>query len=64
MMTANDGKNVALIMEGGCYSGGLEVGHYINANPDTLYTFNYVPVEVRSMYDPYTVWANSGYNLG
>ena len=45
---------------GGCYPGG-EVGYYIDALPDKLYKLDYVPVEVRSRYDPYTAWAEQGY---
>jgi hypothetical protein len=52
-----------LAVDTGCYEGG-EPGHYRYAKPDTLYKFEFVPVEVRSRYDPYTVWAYSDYNLG
>jgi hypothetical protein len=35
----------------------------VRAKSDKLYSFNYVPVEVRQTYDPYTVWASSGYTI-
>lgn len=46
--------------EGGCYTDNA-VGYYTWAKPDKQYKLEYVPVEVRSMYDPYVAWAESGY---
>jgi hypothetical protein len=51
------------MLDGGCFKDD-EPGYYVKAQPDTLYKFDYIPVEVRSVYDPYTVWTASGYNLG
>ena len=60
---SQDFTSDAFILDGGCYEND-EVGYYVDALPDKLYKFDYVPVEVRSKYDPYTVWAENGYNLG
>lgn len=51
------------MLEGGCYQND-EPGYYVKAEPDHLYKFDYIPVEVRQVYDPYTVWSQSDYNLG
>jgi hypothetical protein len=51
-----------LSVNGGCYANG-DVGYYVKAKPDKLYKFDYVPVEVRQTYDPYVVWAQSGYTI-
>lgn len=48
---------------GGCFEND-DPGYYEQAKPGWRYDFNYVPIEVRSKYDPYTAWAESEYNLG
>ena len=63
MIYSEDGKTGAMQVDGGCYAND-EVGYYVPAQPDKQYKFEYVPVEVRSKYDPYTVWAASNYKLG
>ena len=60
---SEDRSSHILAFDSGCFANG-EVGYYEKAKPDTLYKFDYVPVEIRSRYDPYTVWARSNYNLG
>jgi hypothetical protein len=55
LLVSEDGKFDALSLDEGCFDG--EVGHYVRALPDKLHKFDYVPVEVRSKFDPYTVWA-------
>ena len=62
IMTSGDGRYFELGANNGCFSNG-DVGYYVRAKPDKLYSFNYVPVEVRQTYDPYTVWASSGYTI-
>ena len=62
IMTSGDGRFFELGANNGCFSNG-DVGYYVRAKPDKLYSFNYVPVEVRQTYDPYTVWASSGYTI-
>jgi len=59
LLVSEDGKFDALSLDEGCYDG--DVGFYTRALPDKLYKFDFVPVEVRSKYDPYTVWAQHGY---
>ena len=61
LLVSEDGRFEALSLYGGCYEG--DVGFYARAKPDKLYKFDYVPVEVRSRYDPYTVWAEHGYQI-
>ena len=63
MIYSEDHKSDAMMLDGGCFPGG-EVGYYEKAQPDHLYKLDYIPVEVRSAYDPYTIWTESGYNLG
>jgi hypothetical protein len=60
---SEDRRSHVLTFDSGCYANG-DVAYYEKAKPDTLYKFDYVPVEIRSRYDPYTVWAQSNYNLG
>ena len=60
---AEDFSSDAFVLDGGCYEND-EVGYYVPANPDKLYKFDYVPVEIRSKYDPYTVLTETNYNLG
>ena len=60
---SSDYKTSYLELDSGCYKGG-EVGFYVNAKPDILYKFDYVPIEVRSKYDPYTSLAEAGYEVG
>lgn len=31
--------------------------------PDTVYTFENIPIEVRSKYDPYTAYAKQEYHI-
>jgi hypothetical protein len=58
------GANKYIIFgEGGCF-GGREVGHYEFVKPNKQYKFERVPLEIRSKYDPYVVWARHGYKLG
>ena len=47
-------------MMGGCYEG-LQVGYYEDVVVNKTYQFNYIPVEVRSVYDPYTAWSETNY---
>ena len=61
MMYSQNGKNSAIILDGGCYENN-EPAYYIRAQPDKLYKLEYIPVEVRSKYDPYTALAETGYN--
>lgn len=63
LIYSEDYKTDALIYNGGCFKDD-EAGYYVKADPDKLYKFEYIPVEVRSAYDPYTVWTGSGYDLG
>ena len=60
ILYSQDYKTNVLETDGGCFENG-EVGHYSDAKPDKLYKFDYVPIEVRSRYDPYTSWAATGY---
>lgn len=60
---SQDYKSSVIESDGGCYKDG-EVGFYVQADPNKLYKFDYVPIEVRSKYDPYTVWAENNYELG
>lgn len=53
MMYSENGKNSAIILDGGCYADG-QVGYYKRALPDKVYKLEYVPVEVRDKFDPYT----------
>lgn len=48
---------------GGCY---LEdgIGDYEIAQLNKSHSFDFIPIEVRYQYDPYTVFAESHYNLG
>jgi hypothetical protein len=52
MLYSENGKNTAIILDGGCY-GNNEPAYYERALPDKVYKLEYVPVEVRSKYDPY-----------
>lgn len=61
MLVSDDGRSEALSIASGCYNG--NVAHYERAIPDKQYKFDYVPVEVRNKYDPYTVWAGSSYKI-
>lgn len=61
MLVSEDGRFDALSLDEGCFEG--EVGHYVRALPDKLHKFDYVPVEVRSKFDPYTVWAGNDYKI-
>ena len=63
MIQSEDGRSKVVALDTGCYPNG-EAGHYTRAVPDKLYKFEFVPVEVRSRYDPYTVWTKSDYSLG
>ena len=47
----------------GCYEDG-DVGYYEPWPANETYNFSYVPIEVRSNFDPYTVWAEAEYNMG
>jgi hypothetical protein len=49
--------------DGGCYKD-EDPGFYEAAISGKTYDFNYIPVEIRSSKDPYTVWAENEYNLG
>lgn len=62
MAVSQDGRFFELTADGGCFPGN-DVGFYVRAVHDKLYKFDYVPVEVRSSYDPYVVWAGSGYTI-
>ena len=42
-------------MAGGCYAGG-EVAHYTPAKSNKQYKLEYIPIYVRSAYDPYVVY--------
>ena len=48
---------------GGCYTDN-EIEYFEQADPDKVYEFDAIPIEVRSSNDPYTVFAESHYNLG
>jgi hypothetical protein len=61
LLVSEDARYSSLALEGGCYEG--EAGYYTRAKPDKLYKFDYVPLEVRSKYDPYTVWAGAYYTM-
>ena len=39
----------------GCYADG-KVAHYVPAVPGKMYKLEYVPLSIRSMYDPYVVY--------
>lgn len=60
MIYSEDYKNSAIILDGGCY-GDNEAVYYVRAEPDKLYKLDFIPVEVRSKYDPYTSLTQSGY---
>lgn len=62
LLIAENGVQEALALDEGCYAGG-EPGYYVRAHSDKLYKFDFVPVEIRSKYDPYTVWARSSYQI-
>ena len=49
-----------MALAGGCYEGG-QPAHYVRAKPDTLYKFDWVPIEIRSRFDPYVALAEQGY---
>ena len=63
LLYSQDFKSDAVTVDRGCYANDSPA-HYVKANPDKLYKFDYVPIEIRSKYDPYTVWAESGYFIG
>jgi hypothetical protein len=54
-------KQNKMFMEGGCFSND-EPGYYIDADPNVVYKFQFVPVEVRSIYDPYVAYAANDYS--
>lgn len=56
MIYSEDGKSSAMIMDEGCYDDG-DAAYYVRAQPDKMYKFEYIPVEVRSKFDPYTALA-------
>lgn len=49
-------------MNGGCYKND-EPGYYTRALKNKTYDFNYVPVEVRNSYDPYTLLTKNNYEF-
>jgi hypothetical protein len=46
MIYSEDGHAEALSFSGGCYAGD-SVAQYVQASPDKMYKFDYIPVEVR-----------------
>lgn len=48
---------------GGCFTDN-EIEYFEPADPDKVYEFDAIPIEVRSSNDPYTVFTVSHYNLG
>lgn len=60
---SEDRTSHVITYDSGCYANG-EPAYYEQALPDKLYKFEYIPVEIRYKYDPYTVWSGSNYNLG
>lgn len=62
LLYSQDFKSDAVTLDKGCYENGSPA-FYVKADPNKVYKFDYVPIEVRSKYDPYTVWAEQGYQL-
>jgi len=44
----------------GCYQN-REAGYYVDAVAGKKYSFDYIPVEVRSVFDPYVSITESNY---
>lgn len=55
-------RSDSIILVGGCYKGG-DYAHYTRANPDKIYKFDHIPVEVRSVNDPYLVWIDNNMHI-
>ena len=51
----SSGSTKYMEMAGGCYAGG-EVAHYTPAKSNKQYKLEYIPIYVRSAYDPYVVY--------
>lgn len=47
----------------GCFAGG-EVAYYEPAQPNKTYALDYIPLEIRSTQDPYTIFAEQHYSMG
>ena len=62
MMYSEDGRSSAIILDGGCYQNNEPV-YYTRALPDKLYKLEFVPVEVRSKFDPYTALTSEDYKV-
>lgn len=49
-----------MLMDSGCYPNS-DPAHYRRIQPDRLYKLDYIPIEVRSKYDPYVALAGQNY---
>ncbi len=63
LIYSENGKNFMAAYEGGCYEDGSPA-FYVPAKPKKKYTFDWIPVEIRSANDPYTAFSKSGYDFG